>query len=153
MDIRGYELKLTTHLWTYEFYSEGPKGKIKKVIQFTRYNADGRTSFNLGFGDWDDEKKMVDDLIITDNKDSLKVLATVARSVMAFTDIYSNALIHLKGSTPSRTRLYQIGITKNWIEISALFIVLGYTNNKWHLFLKNDNYDAFMVYLKKNVYL
>jgi hypothetical protein len=154
MDVRGYEFKMTKHVWTYEFCSEGPKGTIKKIIQFTPYNADGRTCFNLGFGDWDEENNRFDDLIITDNKDSLKVLATVARSVMAFTDIYCDALIYVKGSTHSRTRLYQIGITKNWSEISQLFYVYGYTNdNKWQLFLKNVNYKAFMVLRKKYVNL
>jgi hypothetical protein len=150
MDKRGYDVKLAYQLWTYEFYSEGPKGKIKKVIQFTPYKADGQTCFNLCFGDWCEEKGIVDDLTISDNKDSIKVLSTVARSVMAFTDIYPDALIYVKGSTRSRTRLYQMGITKNWVEISQLFTVFGYTNdNKWQLYLKNVNYEAFMV-LRKN---
>ena len=88
MEKRGYEIKLAPRIWNCEFYSEGPKGAFKKVIQFTPYNIDGKTCFNLCFGDWNAEKKLVDDLIITDNKDSLKVLVTVARSVLSFTDIY-----------------------------------------------------------------
>lgn len=154
MDLRGYDINMSEQLWSYEFYSVGPKGRIKKLVQYRPFNIDGRECFNLGFGDWDDETKLFDDLIITDNKDSLKVLVTVAQTVLVFTNSFPNALVHVKGSTPSRTRLYQIGITKNWIEISQLFNVFGYTDdNKWQLFLKNVNYNAFMVYRKKNVYL
>jgi hypothetical protein len=154
MDARGYDFKMSEQLWSYEFYSEGPKGRIKKVIQFIPFNMDGLTCINLGFGDWDNENKLFDDSIITDNKDSLKVLVTVAQTVLEFTNSFPDAIVHVKGSTPSRTSLYQIGITKNWLEISRLFNVYGYTtNNQWQLFLKNVNYNAFMVYRKKNVYL
>jgi hypothetical protein len=34
MDVRGYDVKMSEHLWSYEFYSEGPKGKIKKQYNF-----------------------------------------------------------------------------------------------------------------------
>ena len=101
-----------------------------------------------------EEKKLFDDFITTNNQDSLKVLITVAKTVLKFTNSLPNALVHIKGSTPSRTRLYQIGITNNWIEISQRFSVFGYTtDNQWQLFLKNVNYNAFMVYRKKIVYL
>jgi hypothetical protein len=154
MDKSEYEFKLIKRLWSFEFYSEGPKGKIKKVVSFTPYNVNGRTCFNLCFGDWDETRQMVDDLIITDNKDSLQVLATVADSVLFFSKLYPNTFIYLKGSTPSRTRLYQMGITKYWAEISSLFIVYGYSSNdKWELFLKNVRYDAFLILRKKELYL
>lgn len=148
MEKSGYEIKIAARIWTCEFYSEGPKGIVKKVIQYTPYNIAGEACFNLCFGDWNTEKQLVDDLIKTDNKDSLKVLATVARSAMRFTDIYPDALVYVKGNTASRNRLYQIGITKNRVEISALFTVFGLTNNKWQPFFKNINYDAFMVLRK-----
>jgi hypothetical protein len=154
MDKSVYEFKLIKRLWSFEFYSEGPKGNIKKVVSFAPYNVNGRICFNLCFGDWDETKQMVDDLIITDNKDSLKVLATVANSALLFTKLYPNSFIYLKGSTPSRTRLYQMGITKYWAEISNLFIVYGYTSNgKWELFLKNTYYDAFLTLRKKDLHL
>lgn len=153
MDIRGYDFKLYEQLWSYEFYSEGPKGRIKKVVQFIPFIYDGRNCFNLFLGDWNEEINSADDLIISNNQDSLKVLITVAKIVLEFTNSLPEAIVHIKGNTRSKTRLYQIGITKHWIDISALFTVVGYTNNKWQLFLKNVNYEAFMVYRKKNVYL
>jgi hypothetical protein len=154
MDVRGYEFKISEQLWSYEFYSEGPKGRIRKLIQYLPFNFEGRACFNLFLGDWNEEKKLFDDLTTTNNEDSLKVLITVAKTVLEFTNSFPDAIVHIKGSTPSRTRLYQIGITNNWHEISPLFNVYGYTtNNQWQLFLKNVNYNAFIVYRKKNVYL
>ncbi len=41
MDIRGYEYKTNEELLNYEFCSEGPNGKIKKVVRFTLRNANG----------------------------------------------------------------------------------------------------------------
>lgn len=153
MEIRGYDIKLNKQLWSYEFCSEGPKGKIKKIVQFFRFTMDGREYFNLFLGDWDEEVNSANDFIVSNNQDSQKVLVTVAQIVLEFTKCFPNAIIYAKGNTPSRTRLYQMGISKHWFEISELFTVLGQINNKWQLFLKNVNYDAFMVYRKNNVYL
>lgn len=154
MDVRGYEYKTDEGLMNFEFCSEGPKGKIKKIIQFTPYYTDGRTCFNLFLGDWNEEKKLFDDITVTNNHDSLKVLTTVAQSVVEFTGRFPDVFVYLKGNTSSRTRLFQIGISKNWPEISSLFTVFGYTENKkWQLFLKNVNYDAFLINRKNNVNL
>lgn len=154
MDIRGYDIKMSKLLYSYEFYSEGPKGNIKKLVQFSPIILGGQRSYNLFFGDWNEEAKSADDLAITNNHDSLKVLKTVAQTVIEFTSIIPNASIYVKGSTPSRTRLYRIGITNNWNEICQLFTVFGHIgNNDWQPFLKNVAYDSFMVRRKKYVNL
>ena len=61
--------------------------------------------YNLGFGDYNAETKTIDDEIITNNGDSLKVLATVASTVYAFTEKYPDALVFATGSNNLRTRL------------------------------------------------
>ena len=66
----------------YEFISEGPKGLIKKVVEYTETSTEN--VYNLGFGDYDDITKSLNDLSITNKGDSLKVLATVASTVYAF---------------------------------------------------------------------
>lgn len=75
----------------------------------------------------------------------LKVLATVAATVLDFTDSYPNALIYATGSTPARTRLYRIGIANNLNEIKGKFVVLGYANDQWSQFQKGVDYQAFLV--------
>ena len=106
----------------YEFVSQGPKGFIRKVI---RYEHLGSNIYNLGFGDWDNDKGIIDDAIRTNNNDSGKVLATVASTVIDFLYKNSFAQIFIQGSTPARTRLYQMGIANNWNEIRRLVIMLG----------------------------
>ncbi len=73
----------------------------------------------------------IDDLIITNNGDSEKVLITVVAAVYTFTETNKQSLIYLKGSTHSRTRLYQMGITKYWTEISKDFEVLIEVKGDW----------------------
>ncbi len=58
-------------------------------------------------------------------------------------------MVYAKGSTPSRTRLYQMGIAANFKEISSLLHIYGFLNGNWHQFEKNINYEAFFV-LRKN---
>ena len=58
-------------------------------------------------------------------------------------------MVYAKGSTPARTRLYQMGINSNWSEIEPLMLVLGFVDGKWEIFKKNVNYEAFLVQRKK----
>ena len=124
----------------YEFVSRGPKGAVKKVVRFLEIE-DG--IYNLGFGDLDERIGNISDLVATNNADTEKVLATVAMIADDFTKRYPGAIIAMKGSTKSRTRLYQINISKYWKEIYKTFKVQGLINGKWELFRNGINYDAF----------
>lgn len=131
----------------FKFISEGPKGSVLKRIQYEKTSVAG--VYNLGFGDVNALTNEIDDLVITNNGDSQKVLATVARTLYLFTDHYPNVFIYAKGSTLARTRLYRIGITNNLLLIEKDFHVLGLKGNDVVLFEKNDNYDGFLVKRKK----
>ena len=67
-----YPLQTSATLLNYEFFSEGPKGKIKKVVRYDLRNVHGRSYFNLGFGDWNDQTKKIDDASVSDNGDRTK---------------------------------------------------------------------------------
>lgn len=125
-----------------------PNGKIKKVVRFTPRNAGGVTYFNLGFGDWNETKRRIDDRAISNNHDRDKILATVAFVVLEFTAHFADVWVYAQGSTPARTRLYQMGIAAYWNEIVALLNVFGYANGKWESFRKHINYEAFIVIRK-----
>ena len=101
--------------------------------------------YNLAFGDEDPDTGIVSDLVITDNKDTKIVLATVANTINDFCDRYGNHYIFAIGSTTARTRLYQIGISSLLDEISIDFEILGSKNGVLHAFQKNVNYDSFLV--------
>jgi hypothetical protein len=146
MHFEKYEIQSSSACLRFEFFSKGPKGKIKKQIEFEPFEPDS-TFFNIGFGDVDDKGK-INDLAITGNADSQKVLATVALSVFKFFERYPNAKVFATGSTKSRTRLYRIGITNNLLEIEKNFIIYGFFDECWSGFEKGKDYEAFLITLK-----
>ncbi|MDD3688205.1 MAG: hypothetical protein PHE56_15765, partial [Bacteroidales bacterium] len=108
--------------------------------------------YNLAFGDYNEETRTIDDITITNNGDSIKVLATVASTVYAFIEKYPEAWIFATGSTSVRTRLYRMGISNNIEEIKADFDVYGLTidENIWEEFMLGEDYEAFLITKKKN---
>jgi hypothetical protein len=128
----------------YQFYSEGPKGKIEKRILFEQVSNKPKV-YNLAFGDLDPATGKISDIDITDNKDMDKILSTVASSVIAFTINHPGTMVVAQGSTASRTRLYQMRVAANLKDIQLLFRVYGLFNEKWELFVKNKPYKAFLV--------
>ena len=143
MRLDRYQLKSSEDLRAFEFISEGPKGRIIKWIQFEK--SKNGNLYNLAFGDKKEGVDEIDDKVVTDNKDSQKVLATVAVSVLKFTEKYPEAWIFATGSTDSRTRLYQMGISQNLNELEQYFDIYGYFKGEWVKFEKNVPYESFLV--------
>jgi len=143
MQLDRYELKAGNNLTTFEFISEGPKGKIFKLIQFTHTNYSDL--YNLAFGDKNSETEEIDDIIISNNGDSERVLATVVSTLYAFTDKYPNAWVYATGSTKARTRLYRMGISKYLEEAKNDFEIFGQIHSEWEPFVKGTDYEAFVV--------
>lgn len=135
----------------FEFKSIGPNGAIRKMVTYEMVGTleDGIPLFNLGFGDYKEVEQSYSDLTISNNEDKLKVLATVATTVLDFTEPYEKIAIHAVGSTPSRTRLYQMGLNAYRQEIESHFKILGYKDNSWQKFRSNVNYEAFLVVKNK----
>jgi hypothetical protein len=149
MNSPKYLYKSEDLLLYFEFISEGPNGSIKKIVAYTETSSEN--VYNLGFGDYDEETKSINDLSVTNNGDSLKVLATVASTVYAFTEKYPEAWILATGSTAVRTRLYRMGITNNLSEIAEDFKIYGYTESgNWEEFIVGEDYEAFLLTKKSN---
>lgn len=146
MKLDRYELKSDDQLTTFEFLSEGPKGKIQKIIQFSLVNQNNL--YNLAFGDRHQTTGEIDDRVITDNGDSEKVLATVVAAVHAFCDQFPLAWIYTTGSTASRTRLYRMGINKYFEIVEADFEIFGQTESEWERYIKDKDYQAFVIQRK-----
>jgi hypothetical protein len=144
MNLNHYSYFASNDFKEYEFYSIGPKGRIKKVVLFTKIVGES-TFYNLAFGDIDPDTGLVDDMAVTNNNDRDQVLATVANTINDFSDRYGNHFIYAEGSTLARTRLYQMSISALWEEISLNFEVYGFKDSAWHKFQKNVNYEAFFV--------
>jgi hypothetical protein len=131
MRLEQYQLNANEDLMAFEFVSERPKGRIIKQIQFLNI---GTGIYNLAFGD--KKENDFDDEVITDNKDSQKVLATVAASVLIFSEKHPEVWIHAKGGSKSRTRLYRIGISQNLNELEQHFHIIGLYKGNWIKFEK-----------------
>ena len=146
MKLDRYELKAGRNLTTFEFLSEGPKGRIVKLIQFQQMNLPNL--YNLAFGDLNPLTGKLNDEIITNNEDSEKVLATVVSAIYAFFGYHPNAWVYATGSTASRTRLYRMGINKYFDIVDEDFDIMGEHKNEWEWYQKGKNYQAFAVHRK-----
>lgn len=140
-----YAFRKLPEIFYYEFQSEGPKGTIRKVVRYSLIQESPVRIYNLGFGDWDNETDDINDKTITNNEDRQKVLATVADTVINFISHHPDAFVFAQGSTPARTRLYQMGIASFYDKIIISFTVIGYVNGKWQPFKKGVNYEAFLI--------
>lgn len=93
MQLETYSFIKRPASYYYEFYSDGPNGKVKKVVEFFRLQDYKEGVYNLAFGDWDDNKQCINDLAITNNSDRDKVLATVAATVLEFMKDHPQAIV------------------------------------------------------------
>lgn len=70
------------------------------------------------------------------------------KQLCVFFERYPTKMIYFEGSTPERTRLYQIVIAREHPEIEKVFSVYGISNSTLEPFLKNQNYSAFDIALR-----
>lgn len=142
MQFNTYFINVGNESLTFEFDSVGPKGRIRKRVSFQTFHNEP-TVYNLGFGDVDKDDN-IDDQIISDNSDGRKVLTTVAYCTGVFFEKHPDAMVYIQGSTPSRTRLYRIGINNNYVHLSKDFKIRGY-HNGWQVFTPGIAYEAFLI--------
>ena len=81
-----YNVRVSENVEAFEFDSTGPKGSVRKVVRYVLINLKG--FYNLGFGDLDEQTAEISDITITNNKDSQKVVATVAATLYAFIETH-----------------------------------------------------------------
>lgn len=147
MAVERYDIQNSFNSRYFEFISSGINGNIVKVVKYVPFpNQEGL--FNLGFGDKNIETGELDDLVISNNGDADKVLATVGLTMIEFFNEYPDATVYLKGSTSSRTRLYQINISKFIEQIISDFEVYGELEDDFERFKKNVVYKGFLIQKK-----
>jgi hypothetical protein len=147
MEYERYEFEKGSSEFEYVFYSLGPKGRIKKVVNFEKIEDPG-FRYNLSFTDWDEKLRQKSDEVVTNNQDRDKVLATVAVIAIDFILTHPDFIIIALGRTISRVRLYQMGITRVIDNLDPKFVIEGYLNNEWVSFEKGLNFEAFKLKIK-----
>ncbi len=146
MRIKKYHLKSDNTLTYFEFISVGSKGAIRKMIEFQVTSTPGL--YNLAFGDKNPKSGELDDLAISNNGDTEKVLGTVVAALYVFFDKNPQALVYATGSTPARTRLYRMGLTRFYDEIQNDFYLYGQIDEKLYVFEVGKEYDGFLAQRK-----
>ena len=127
MNTETYEYSADKEKLVYNFNSLGDKGNIPKAVIYENitYNH-----FNLAFGDYDVTESEINDKVVTDNGDIIKVLGTVIETIQNFFQAYPHAILDIRGSTPTRIKLYQRIIKMNLIEIQTKFNILAFRDSE-----------------------
>jgi hypothetical protein len=127
----------------YEFISEGPKGNIAKIVVY-QHMFDN--FYNLAFGDFTNNDEILDDLIVSDNGDTAKILFTVASTLFDFFQHYEGTIVFAQGSKYSRNRLYRRYLSQFLDIITENFMLLGELDGKVERFQKGKDYTSFYIH-------
>ena len=148
MELQTYDVSKNKLSQSFQFTSIGPKGAIQKLVLYQE-TAIPRL-FNLAFGDFATDTGILDDIVVTDNGDGEKVLATVVSTIHLFFAEHQDAIVYLTGSSSSRTRLYRIAISKYLPVFEDKFEILGELSEGWERFQISTDYCGFFIKLRSD---
>lgn len=116
-----YDFNIGADARRYTFTSVGPR-PVNKVVLYSE--TDFLNYYTLSLADVEPDGQL-NYLSARNNGDLERILATVAQTLLAFLAHYPAAHVAFAGSTPSRTRLYQIVLTRELQAASAKFVIFG----------------------------
>lgn len=147
MDKLFYEFVVTDEACTFQFTSVGKKPIVKCVV-YHRTNIPG--FYNLAMGGLLPDGKL-DVEVVSDNGDRNKILATVIQPLFTFLEAHPTDFVFFTGSTPTRTRLYQI-LTSHELDRATFLLSCRSMLRNGHLvqFEKNNPCIGFLIGLKTN---
>jgi hypothetical protein len=131
----------------FSFDSISSQKHIRKVIEYAPLDSQNQF-FNLALVD-ENEDGSFSDMIVSNNNDMTKVLATVVHTLQLFFKVYPEALVTFKGSTTSRTRLYRIAISRSLKEAESIFDIWGFQGAELERFIPDTQYDSFVIGLRQ----
>ena len=150
MNEPAYPFHISEDALSYRFDSISELKTIHKTVEFHPF-SDNPIFYNLALLDINDDGT-VDDLVVSNNQDMKRVVATVFRAMLTFFDKYLNKLIYFQGSdeTGLRIRLYRILIARELEEAQKLFDIYGQLPDKtYEEFVPNRSYIAFIFQLRR----
>jgi methyltransferase-like protein len=126
------------------FISEGINGDIFKIVMFTPIK---NGKWNLGFGDW--KNNDVDDKVMTNNHDVVKVIGTVAKITYDFFKEYPNTVLVIDPVDEKRKKLYNIVFQRHHQSIINNFKIIGKIQGQGkQIYSPKKIYDSFELSLK-----
>ncbi|WP_409021359.1 DUF6934 family protein [Dyadobacter sp. CY261] len=138
---KAYQTESNEENTRFQFQSIGKRGVFEKVIFFTPLTID---TYNLSLVDYDKATGSYDDLSVTDNGDMPEVLVTAISAIHQFLGSNPGKKIYFEGSTPARTRLYQIAISKIYYPEQSDLLISGLQDDQWFPFEPNVNFEGFL---------
>jgi hypothetical protein len=124
------------------FESEGPQGKIPKVVAFRDY---GNNIWNIGFGDL--RRGKIQDSVVSNNQDLVRVMNTVAQTIRVFLETHPAAILQIRPVDERRKRLYNGIFQRRFAEIDKKFRVVGIREGITELYSPKQFYDKFEISL------
>ena len=103
--------------------------------------------FNLAFGDA--KKGKIDDKIVSNNNDILKLISTVAAIIYDFYSHYPDAIVVIAPIDKRRSALYHGIFKRRFAEIVEYFQVLGIMGSHKESFSIEGIYEKFEIKRKK----
>ncbi len=123
----------------YYFQSEGEQGKIAKIVTFSRLN---NNYWNLGFGDLQGNK--INDTVVSNNHDIVKIIGTIAKIVYEFSDKFPKRGLEINPIDEKRRRLYNHVFRRNYAVIDTDFHIIGVNDaGNEETYSPTKNYDLF----------
>jgi hypothetical protein len=148
MDEPIYPYRKSYDVLTFDFESIGINGISKKKIIYSSLEGSDEY-FSLSLFEVL-ENGVLDVYFESKNGDMPKIMVTITRTMFDFFATYPTKKIAFSGSTPERTRLYRIVISKLIKEVSS-FTVEGLSlDGEIVEYLPNENYLAYIVSLNKS---
>ena len=160
----------------YLFESKGHRPIIKAIEYTPVLKRNGKTVYNLGFGDYNEQDGNIFDNINSNNGDIRKVFSTVLNTVPKFFKAHEDAAIWIQGSDSAedfkkqceitckknckefcknfnrRIKTYTYYIDKNFKELSKEYILFGYTLEdppQFAQYIPGNEYIGLLVFKKK----
>lgn len=149
MNLEKYDTIVTEDVLSFSFISVGPKGHIQKLVIYQHVEG---PLYNLAFGDRNGELGTINDLIISDNKDTEKVLATVASTIFDFLQFTLERQYQLKAAHIPEQDFIE-GILPHFLTLQTKeFLLYGELDDKIERFIKGKDYRAFLI-TKKQIHV
>jgi hypothetical protein len=122
----------------YLFESEGEQGTIVKIVIFSPYEG---IFWNLAFGDIIGNS--IDDSVVSNNYDIVKVMSTIGKIVYDFSAQYPNRGIYIRPVDEKRKKLYNHVFRRNYDAINRVFDVTGILETIEEDYSSKKSYDVF----------
>ena len=141
----AYNLLQNHEATLFVFFSHGNNGRVMKAVLISPYNGN---RWNLAFGDVQPDGE-INDSVMTNNHDVAKVIGTVARAALLFSEKYPDRTLVIFPVDEKRKWLYNLVFRRRLMEIQTYFEVVGKRGPAWEPYDPELEYDAFEILRKQ----